>query len=156
MGDNMIIYVDMDGVLCDYEAAFMKNQNEVCEFPQSIPGFFRTLAPILGAIEGINKLVALGYEVYILTSPSIKNPHCWTEKAQWVEEHLGFEWLKKLIITKQKGLLHKDTDSLDNRTYLIDDHNVEGGRYKFFDAGDMYWFMGSDAKWAKVIEFFSG
>lgn len=146
----MKIFVDMDGVLCDYDAAFKRLYNtETCQFPQKVPGFFKTLDPMPGAIEGINALAG-DYDVYILTAPSVKNPHCWTEKAQWVEQHLGKSWLNKLIITKQKGLLHSETE----RTYLIDDHNIKGGRDLFFDAGHLFWFKGEDACWLKVKKFF--
>lgn len=152
----MKIFVDMDGVLCDYDAARDREKVQYnVEFPQSRKGFFIELDPIKGAIDGIRKL-AQKYEVYILTSPSVKNSHVWTEKADWIEKHLGFEWLDRLIITKQKGLLHQypPFGYPLQRTYLIDDHNDEGGRDKFFKAGDMYWFSGEDADWDKVTEFF--
>lgn len=145
------IYVDMDGVLCAYYKAFREQYDENSNaWPQAIPGFFISLEPIKDAIWGFNKLVELGYDVYILTAPSVKNNHCWSEKAAWIEKHLGNEWLEKLIITKQKGLLHKSGD------YLIDDHSSGGGREVFAQAGDLFWFEGEDANWDDVVRFFSG
>jgi 5'(3')-deoxyribonucleotidase len=145
------VYVDMDGVLCAYYQAFREQYDEDNNpWPQSVPGFFINLEPIKDAIWGFNKLVELGYDVYILTAPSVKNNHCWSEKAAWIEKHLGSECLEKLIITKQKGLLHKPFDM------LIDDHSSGGGREVFAQAGDLYWFYNEDADWLKVIEYFSG
>ncbi len=154
----MKIFVDMDGVLCDYEKAWNaeKKGRASTYFPQSTPGFFKELNPIPGAIAGIKRL-AKKYDVYILTSPSVKNSHCWSEKAEWVEYYLGAEWLEKLIITKNKGLLHKFAFNWDtDRTYLIDDSNTDavGGRDTFFEAGDMYWFSGFQADWYLVESFF--
>lgn len=50
---------------------------------------------------------------WILTCPSYKNPMSYTEKRLWIEDHLGFNWCRKLINSPDKSLLIED--------YLIDD-----------------------------------
>ena len=52
---------------------------------------------------------------FLCTAPDldVEDQACWSEKALSVKEHLGDEWLKRLIITKDKTLVHGD--------YLIDD-----------------------------------
>ena len=121
-----IVYIDMDGVLCDYNAA--KNEalkrNPEQKFPQSEIGFFENLNPIENSIESINYLKSIEHiDVYILTAPSVKNPHCYTEKRLWIEKHLGIDMTEKLIITANKGL--------NKGEYLIDDHISGKGQENF-------------------------
>jgi 5'(3')-deoxyribonucleotidase len=79
------IYVDMDGVLCDFYGASRKAliENPSQKYPQSQWGFFLKLNEIPDAIESFKKLQEK-YDVWILTKPSFKNVNCYTEKAQWV------------------------------------------------------------------------
>jgi 5'-nucleotidase len=115
-----IVYVDMDDTLCDWRGAYDQALQDHPEqkYPQSVVNFFRNLVPLDGAIEGFLKLEELGYDVWILTRPSYMNPLCYTEKRLWVEDHLGIEWTKKLIISPDKSLLKGD--------WLIDDYPWPG------------------------------
>lgn len=116
----MIIYLDMDDVLCDFQSSYRKAllDNPSITFPQSQYGFFANLNPIEGAIDAAKALEKSNkYQPYILTAPSLKNPLCYTEKRVWVEKWLGFSYVKKLIICPEKSLLKGD--------YLIDD-NISG------------------------------
>ena len=119
MEEKEIVYVDMDGTICDFEGAFHRDlaENPAIKFPQSQHRFWVNLKPIPGALEAYKKLEEK-YDVYILTSPSTRNVLCYTEKAEWIREHLGFEALKKLIISKNKSLMMGK--------YLIDDRAVNG------------------------------
>ena len=114
-----IVYVDMDGVLCDFSKAakidLIKNPTQ--KYPQSQWGFFLKLEQIPGAIDSFRKLQDK-YDVWILTRPSFYNVNCFTEKAQWVLDHLGFDVLQKTIMCGDKSLLKGD--------YLIDDSNGDG------------------------------
>jgi 5'-nucleotidase len=109
-----IIHVDMDDVLCDYKGGFVKaiERSPYNQYPQSVYGFYTSLAPIPGAVEAI-KYLQSKYEVYIATRPSYMNPLCYTEKRVWIEKHLGLEICKNLAMTPNKNLLIGD--------YLIDD-----------------------------------
>lgn len=124
----MIVYVDMDDTLCQFsEAHAMELQrNPSIKFPQSQYGFFERLLPIKNAVESMNLLAeASEYDPYILTAPSTRNPLCYTEKRVWIEKHLGYHFVKKLIISPNKGLLKGDL--------LIDD-NISGKGQENFEG----------------------
>lgn len=109
-----IIFIDMDDTICDYTTHYnkMSQLNPDVKYPQSKEGFFLSLKPLEGAIESVNKLREI-YDVYILTSPSYKNPLCYTEKRIWIEKHFDLDFCRKLIISPNKNILMGD--------YLIDD-----------------------------------
>ena len=117
----------MDNVLCDFNksllARFLENryskekvQTIEQQYPQSKVGFFLNLEEMPDAIESFKKLQEK-YDVWILTRPSFMNVQCYTEKAQWVMNHLGFDVLKQTIMAGNKSLLKGD--------YLIDDMNTD-------------------------------
>ncbi len=123
---NKIVYVDMDGVLCDFKGAFQtkRSENPDIKYPQSQYGFFRNLLPMPGALDAMNELKRNEkIDLYILTAPSIYNPLSYSEKREWVEKHLGMDMVKKLIISPHKGLNKGD--------YLIDDNNTGSGQDSF-------------------------
>lgn len=113
------IMVDMDGTLCNFQKAetndLLKNPEQ--KFPQSRWGFFLELEEMPDAIESFNKLKEK-YDMYILTRPSFRNVNCFTEKAQWVWDHLGFDILQNTIMCGDKSLVKGD--------YLIDDTDRAG------------------------------
>ncbi len=81
--------------------------------------FYRGLDPIPGAIDGINRLFNLGYNVFICTAPSRWVPTCASEKIAWANHYLGELWGERTIIARDKTLVRGD--------YLIDDKpNVTG------------------------------
>ena len=84
------VYVDMDGVLADYDKRFLarRHANPNNDFPQMEYGFFTKLEEMEGAKTGIN-LLAKHFDVWIATRPSLKNPLCYVEKRVWVEEPHG-------------------------------------------------------------------
>ncbi len=133
----MIVLVDLDGVVADFEGGFWP---QFCELPDApgcpevrdtfyvedqigkewrkfaeaiihAEGFFQDLPVVPGAVEGVQKL-SESFQVYICTSP-VKSPWCAAEKLSWVERHLGHKWTKRTIITTDKTLVRGE--------YLIDD-----------------------------------
>ena len=134
----------MDGVLCDFYSAAKKavNENPGQKYPQSKWGFFLKLEEIPGSIDAFKKLQEK-YDVWILTRPSFMNVNCYTEKAQWVWDHLGYDVLEKTIFCGDKSLLKGD--------YLIDDQ-INAGQENF--EGELIRF-GSDEfnNWVKVLEY---
>lgn len=128
------ILIDQDGVLADFEAGFhaaWTAQNpgmaavplqdrrtfyvrddypsefrEAVENIYTAPGFYRGLAPIPGAMAAMHELKSLGHDVRICTSPLRQYRHCVGEKFEWVDAHLGPAFVDRLIVTKDKTLVH--------------------------------------------------
>ena len=139
------IYVDMDDVLCDFIKAYQesKAQNPDLKFPQSQLGFFENLEPIEDAVKSVNKL-RTDYDVYVLTAPSNRNPHCYTEKRLWIEKHFDYDFTEKLIISSNKSLLIGD--------YLIDDYSEGKGQENF--QGEFIQFATEKyPNWQSVMEY---
>ena len=145
-----IVLVDMDGVLADFDLHFASLWRErfpgrppfdlmrrTCfrvadELPPewredarsiySVAGFFLDVPPVTGALEAMLEMPHVGLDVWICTSPLTRYNHCVLEKYQWIEQHLGFDWTERVIMTKDKGLVRGDV--------LIDDHPSLPGREK--------------------------
>lgn len=146
MYNRRIIYVDMDDVLCAYTKSINEHLAKVPEmkYPQANVDFFRKLEPMDGAIDGF-KFISTHFDTYILTAPSVINPMSYMEKRLWVEDHLGFDVAKKLIICPNKALVIGD--------YLIDDKNRGKGQDGF--KGKLVHFgYGEYKTWNDVVEFF--
>lgn len=127
-----IVYIDMDGVLCDFAEAKQKCLEDFpeMEYPQCQMDFFRQLLVIPGAYAAVAALDKV-YDVYILSSPSYKNPMSYTEKMLWVKDHFGEKFVRRLILSKHKHLNIGD--------YLIDDRLANGadkftGEHIHFDT----------------------
>jgi len=136
------IYVDMDDTLCDFTGPFKSGEYKL-KYPQSKVGFFLDLQPLEGAIEGMNILMAK-YDVWILTRPSIKNIHCYTEKAEWIKKYFGEDFLDKLILCPNKSLVKGD--------FLIDDDNRHGqpefeGEHIHFSKDERF------MNWSQVVDY---
>lgn len=137
----MRILVDMDGVIADFDGEFLKRWQKRHpdkffvpieergtfyvrdSYPDELkplvteillePSFFREMMPMDGAMEALSEMNEMGWEVFICTSPLSTYKNCVLEKYEWVENHLGTDWIKRVILTKDKTLIKAD--------YLIDD-----------------------------------
>jgi len=142
-----IVYVDMDHVLCDYQALYdrMREKQPDVMYPQSQAGFFLSLNPIKGAIKSYGWLSNHPeIKPLILTAPSVLNPHCYTEKRIWVEKHLGIDAVSDLIITSHKHLNIGD--------YLIDDQAAGRGQ-EWFSGALIQFGSATTPNWDAVIAF---
>lgn len=73
-------------------------------------GFYSSLSPMEGAVESFKDIEqnCLGFiEPFLCSSPEVEYEAqlCHSEKAAWVEKHLGHFWTKRLILTKDKTLV---------------------------------------------------
>lgn len=145
----MLILLDQDGVLADFDAAFCMawtqqghawpvvtpDQRKAFyvreDYPEAwrskvdaiytTPGFFLNLPPLPGALEGVAQMLAEGHDVRICTSPLNAYEHCVLEKYRWIERHLGAAMVQRMMVTKDKTLVHGDV--------LIDDKpKISGAR----------------------------
>jgi len=147
MSTKKILYVDMDDVLCNYQSAysFYKSENPKLKFPQSLTGFFEDLKPIERAVDSVNELRSRSeLDVYILTAPSTRNIHSYSEKRFWVEKHFDYEFTEKLIICSNKGLL--------KGSYLIDD-NVDGKGQESFEGELIHYGSEQYPDWETVVTY---
>ena len=155
----MLILLDQDNVLADFESGFRRHWRN--RFGEDAPiegkehlfyirdrlpghlqahaaeiygtvGFFESLPPVSGAVEAARALLAAGHDVRICTAPVNQYRYCAGEKIAWVEQHLGTEWTRRVIIAKDKTWVRGDI--------LIDDKpNIEGTlpplwRHRLYDA----------------------
>ncbi len=127
-GGKEVVWVDMDGVVADFEPKATeeaaKMQLTFQQFADQkqyrhIEGFYRNLPLIPGAKDAILELDASGkYELNFLSAPSWGNESCFTDKRIWMRENFGTDFDKRMDLSFHKGhyLGH----------YLIDDRTKYG------------------------------
>jgi len=90
-------------------------------------GFFRNLPPMPGGATAIKEMKeTYKLNIYLCTSPIVTNPYCCGEKLEWVREHLGENFLNKVIVTLNKQLVRGDI-LIDDKPYI--DITYNGGSY---------------------------
>jgi 5'-nucleotidase len=125
-----IVYVDMDGVIADFDKAIRKIHptcfeledgdergriiDEICEADIRI---FQSLEPMDGGIEAV-KLLDKYYTTYFLSTPMWNVPESFTDKRLWIEKHFGAFGTKRLILSHRKDL--------NRGAFLIDDRIKNG------------------------------
>jgi 5'-nucleotidase len=78
------------------------------------PGFFLALDPIPGGLEAVREMVAQRHEVFFCTAPVSDCPTCPMEKFQWIERHMGADFVRRIVLTSDKTLVRGD--------FLVDDN----------------------------------
>ena len=58
-----------------------------------------------------------GYTVFIVSSPSVKSVSCHSDKCEWVKQHLGDKWARRLVLTKDKTIVVGDV-LIDDKPYI--------------------------------------
>jgi 5'-nucleotidase len=87
---------------------YCKKTKQHIENNLHIPGMFENPKPISGAVDAV-KILAEHFEVFICSSPfpgELDSDHGWSEKVSWIRKYLGKEWIDKLILTRDKTLVH--------------------------------------------------
>ena len=143
----MIILIDQDGPLADFEQGIVdeycrrfpgeffvpiedrKNFYARLDYPKELrsrideiqhsPDFCLNLVPTEGSTEALNGMLSLGHDVRICTSPFTRYEFCVREKYQWVERYFGKEFVRRIILTKDKTLVKGH--------FLIDDKAIIEG-----------------------------
>ncbi len=139
----MTIFIDMDEVLADTYAAHVERYNrdfgasltlEECEgrevwqcVPREhipavrghchLPGFFRTLRPIEGAVETVRELSSKN-DIYI-ASAAMEFHDSLKEKAEWLDEHFPFIPWHNRILCGYKHILLGDVLIDDRKKNLM-------------------------------------
>ena len=90
----------------NYEERFGLEAAERVKQITEAEGFFEYLEPIVGGIEAVKAMDQHPrVNVMICTSPLSCYRFVLSEKYAWVEKHLGHEWTKKIVMTKDKTIV---------------------------------------------------
>lgn len=146
-----IIYIDLDGVLADFEKGRINHplskQTPYIGRPDKLPGIYENLEPINGSVDSVNKLLEDSrYDIYFLSTAPWDNPEAWMHKRLWIVKFFNENKIKKkLILCHHKQLMIGD--------YLIDDRRFNGAS-EFL--GEWIHF-GSDEfpDWRSILKYFS-
>lgn len=149
------LYIDMDGVIVDFDSAFARIDPDVLEQykgrKDQIPGMFALMDPIPGAIEAVTELAGL-FDTYVLSTVPWGNTSGASQKIEWIQQHFGKDkdspLYKRVILSHHKHLNRGD--------FLIDDRDRNGAaEFGDHNPGGVWLHFGSDAfpDWASILEF---
>jgi len=86
-------------------------------------GFYLSFPPVEGSVEAFRVMLSRGHEVFICTSfmaAATRSPYCISEKFEWVERHMGSEFVGRILVVRDKTAVRGDI--------LIDDKPTVSGR----------------------------
>ena len=119
------LFLDMDNVLVDTLLILnaIDMGGETVAKPDQIPGIFRDLPPVPGALDAVNKLRDY-YELYILSTAPWQNASAWQDKLIWLQHHFGDD--EKSPFYKRVILAHDKSLSRTPEAILVDDRPYHG------------------------------
>ena len=132
---KLTIYLDMDGVLANFEKAAAQHPD--IKRPDLHLDFSK-FEPMPGAIDAVKKIIDMGHDVFIATTPPWNNPAAWGQKRDWIEEHLP-QLKRKMFLTHRKDLLKGDI--------LVDDSTYRGQ----YDFDGTFMHFGKHFDWDMVV-----
>lgn len=142
------VFIDMDGVIVDFRG-YREKLGLHGDVVKKMPGAYLAMEPIPGALEAVRELIAMGWEVWIATKPPTGVAWAYSDKAQWIYNHLP-ELERRIIMTHDKGLLGDYGDYLlDDRPHKANANFFKGTFLEFVDG--FHWeqalpFMRNEAK----------
>jgi 5'(3')-deoxyribonucleotidase len=137
--DQPRVYVDMDGVIADFEGALRVHGLSAAELKIK-RGAYEALEVIAGAKDALHSLGGMNLEIFGLTKIPGSNPYAATEKLLWIAKHFP-ELRDRVIISPDKGCVGTPRD------YLVDDHPEWANADRF--PGTVIKFIGD---WTSVVE----
>lgn len=147
-----IVYVDMDGVLVDFESGVDKvdeaTKEKYCYHQDDIPKVFSLMEPMPDAIESFKKLFNdPRYDVYILSSVPWANESAASDKVAWVKKHL-----EPVVSGVRKRLILSSHKHLNHGAYIIDDRFRNG--VSEFQGHHLHFGSEAIPDWKAVLKFF--
>ena len=143
---SKIVYVDMDGVLVDFESGIQSLSAEEGTLYENkldeVPGIFSRMKPIKGALEAFEKLNK-HFDVYILSTAPWENPTALNDKLNWIKQNIGDLAKKRVIFSHNKHLNMGD--------YLIDDRIANGAGS--FKGTHIHFGTDQFPNWESVLEY---
>jgi len=139
-----ILYIDMDGVLCDFIGAVHKHPNKENYSSNKydmIPDIYKDLPPMKDAISSFESLWEV-FDVYILSTAPWMNPNAWIHKKDWVEKYIP-KAKRRLILSHHKNLNKGD--------FLIDDSDYRG--QKDFEGEWIHFGTDKFPDWESVLKY---
>ena len=146
-GAKKILYLDMDGVLVDFESGLARVPQEVQleygEHRDRIPGIFSLMDPMPGALEAYEELCGL-FDTFILSTAPWENSSAWIDKLLWAKEYLGELCTKRLILTHRKDL---------NRGHFLVDDRPKRGHVEDFQGEVIHFGSERFPDWEAVLPY---
>jgi 5'-nucleotidase len=141
-----ILYIDMDGVLVDFQTGVdcldedikMQYNGRLDE----VPGIYNLMLPKEGAIDAFKKL-SQRFDTYILSTAPWENESAWSDKLLWVKKYLGDIAKKRLILSHNK--------QLNKGHFLVDDRLKNGA--EFFEGELILFGSESFPDWNYVLKY---
>lgn len=124
------VFIDMDGVLADFDAEMRYLRQGPWDRKQDPPEmylqhFFARLPVMAGAKGSVTHLFNLersGHAKFYVATKPVRNLWCAGEKQKWIDQHFP-ELSKRMLMVCDKALLHGD---------LLIDNDHEGRWEKVF------------------------
>ena len=141
-----ILYIDMDGVMMNFESGIKRlppfmQENFKGRYDEA-PGIFELMKPISGAIAAFNELSDL-YDTYILSTSPWENVTAASEKVSVVKKYFGDSARKRLILSHHKHLNIGD--------YLVDDRLKNGAAE--FTGEHIHYGTTEFPHWRQVLKY---
>tara|TARA_R110000796_G_scaffold82592_1_gene181031 strand:- start:67063 stop:67551 length:489 start_codon:yes stop_codon:yes gene_type:complete len=138
-----IIFIDMDGVVANFDMAASLHPNSKNKgFRPDLELDFSEFKPIRNAVESVNKLAELGFNIYFASTAPWDNIAAASQKRAWIGKHFP-EFKKRLILTHRKDLLIGDI--------LIDDNTWNGASE--FQGEHIHFGKSPFNNWDSIIKY---